>query len=67
LDNGTVQAIVIQNPFEMGYLSVKYASMIANGKSIPKNVNTGSQIIYRRDLFNAKYQKLLFPSQSIIK
>jgi ribose transport system substrate-binding protein len=65
LDNGTVKAIVIQNPFEMGYLSIKYASRAASNKSVPKEVNTGSQIIYRKDLFDTKYQKLLFPSQSI--
>lgn len=62
LEKGVIRAIITQNPFSMGYLGVKYAVDAMSGKSIPKNVDTGSKIINRDNMYLPENQKLLFPS-----
>lgn len=61
LENGTIELMVVQNPFNMGYLGVKYAIDAVKGISIPENVNTGTVVIDRDNMYNPENQKLLFP------
>ncbi|CAM3291564.1 substrate-binding domain-containing protein [Brevibacillus invocatus] len=61
LQEGVIQATIIQNPFSMGYLGVKYALEASEGKSIPKRLDTGTKVIDRENMFWSENQKLLFP------
>lgn len=61
LQEGTIQATVILNPFTTGYLSVKYAVEAAEGKKVPDRVDTGSKVIELENMFWSENQKLLFP------
>jgi ribose transport system substrate-binding protein len=61
IENGVIQATVIQNPFVMGYLGVKYAAMSARGREVPKNVDTGSKVIDKNNMYLPENQKLIFP------
>jgi len=61
LDDGTIQALVVRNPFNMGYLGVKYAIDVMNGKSVPKRIDTGSKVVDKSTMFMTENQKLLFP------
>ena len=61
LEDGIIQATVIQNPFSMGYLGVKYADYSAEGKDVKKIYDTGSKLIDRDNMYSTENQKLLFP------
>jgi len=61
LDNGIIQATIAQNPFSIGYLGVKYAVDVLNGKSVPQYVDTNLKIINKENMYQSENQKLLFP------
>jgi ribose transport system substrate-binding protein len=61
LQNGTVQATVIQNPFSNGYLAVKYAVEALEGIAVPERVDTGTKLIDLENMLWPENQKLLFP------
>jgi ribose transport system substrate-binding protein len=56
-----IQATVVQKPFNMGYLGVKYAVRAMEGKPVPKMIDTGSTAIDMTNLYTPENQKLLFP------
>lgn len=61
LQQGTIQATVVQNPFGMGYLAVMHALDELAGKHPPATVDTGSKVVRTDDMFSNENQKLLFP------
>ncbi|MDQ6422446.1 substrate-binding domain-containing protein [Paenibacillus sp. LHD-117] len=61
LEEGIMQATVIQRPFQMGYLSIKTAVSALRGKKVPDVIDTGSLIITKQNMYEEENQKLLFP------
>ncbi|WP_010495701.1 substrate-binding domain-containing protein [Paenibacillus elgii] len=61
LQEGVIQATIIQNPFSMGYLGVKYAVEALEGKKVPARFDTGTKVIDQDNMFWSDNQKLLFP------
>lgn len=61
LQDGTVQATVIQNPFSNGYLAVKYAVEVIEGMDVTERVDTGTKLIDLDNMLWPENQKLLFP------
>ncbi|WP_055669585.1 substrate-binding domain-containing protein [Desnuesiella massiliensis] len=61
LEKGVIKATIVQNPFSMGYLGVKNAVKVIKGESIQKNIDTGITVIDKKNMFDSKNQKLLFP------
>jgi ribose transport system substrate-binding protein len=61
LESNVIDSLIIQNPFSMGYLGVKYAVDAMNGKPVPKIVDTGSKVINKDNMYLPENQKLLFP------
>ena len=61
MEEGAIQSLVVQNPFNMGYLGVKYALDVLNGDKVPKSVDTGSTVIDRENMYLPENQKLVFP------
>lgn len=61
MEKDVIQSLVIQNPFNMGYLGVKYALDALDNVGIPKTVNTGSEVIDKENMYLPKNQKLVFP------
>lgn len=61
LQAGTIRSTVIQNPFGMGYLGVRYAVDALRGQKVPVTVDTGSTVVRTEDMFTPANQKLLFP------
>lgn len=61
VEKDVIQSLVIQNPFNMGYLGVKYALDAMNGQAVPKSVNTGSKVIDKDNMYLPENQKLVFP------
>ncbi len=61
MEEGAIQSLVVQNPFNMGYLGVKYALDALDGETVPKSVDTGSTLIDGENMYLPENQKLVFP------
>ncbi|NHN29133.1 substrate-binding domain-containing protein [Paenibacillus agricola] len=61
LQDGVIQATIIQNPFIMGYLGVKHVAQAIDGHKIPEFIDTGTKVIDQENMFWLDNQKLLFP------
>ena len=61
IEEGVIQAVVIQKPFNMGYLGIKTAFQALNGQKVEKIMDTGAQVINRENMYSIENQKLLFP------
>ncbi|MDS0524239.1 substrate-binding domain-containing protein [Clostridium sp. SHJSY1] len=61
MENGTIQSVIIQNPFSMGYLGVKNAVLKLQGKDIPEFIESGFTVIDKRNIYLPENQKILFP------
>lgn len=61
VEKGVIDALVVQNPFNMGYLGVKYALDSIKKKAVPKSYNTGSTYIDKNNMYLPENEKLVFP------
>jgi ribose transport system substrate-binding protein len=61
LEDGTFQAIVVQKPLNMGYLSVEKTFQLLGNEIIPEVVDSGSVLITKETMYTEENQKLLFP------
>jgi ribose transport system substrate-binding protein len=61
IEEGVIQAVVIQKPFNMGYLGIKTAFEALKGQKVDKKIDTGAQVINRDNMYTVENQKLLFP------
>ncbi len=61
LQKGVIQALIVQDPFKMGYLGVKYALEVLQGKEIPKRVDTGVYVVTQDNLNDPEIRRLLHP------
>lgn len=61
LQENQLQALIVQNPFSMGYLGIKHAIEVAKGDEIQSLVELRTERITKENMFWLKNQKLLFP------
>ncbi len=61
LKDGTIYALVLQDPYRMGYDGVKTALAVSKGEKVPASIDTGANLITRANMNGAKEQALLFP------
>jgi ribose transport system substrate-binding protein len=61
IERGVIRSIVIQQPFNMGYLSMKSVRDLLDGRQGLGFINTGSVVVDRDNMFSPANQKLLFP------
>lgn len=62
LETGEVDALIVQNPFAMGYLGIESAYNLINGIKLPKDkVDTATTLVTRDNMFDDEYQRILFP------
>lgn len=61
LENGVFDALVVQNPFAMGYLGITRAIEESQRKTFPDTINTGTTVITSENMYNPENQKLTFP------
>ena len=59
LEDGVIQALVVQNPFKMGYEGVKAAVASVNGEEVPERIDTGVTVITLDNLNEPEIQALL--------
>lgn len=62
LQDGCVDALIVQNPYAMGYLGVEsaYKLLTGQGGGLESIVDTSTQIVDRENLFTMDGQKALF-------
>ncbi|MDP4823129.1 MAG: ABC transporter substrate-binding protein [Aestuariivirgaceae bacterium] len=62
LSEGTIDALVVQDPFRMGYDGVKTALAASKGEAVDTFVDTGANLITKDNMNDARSQELLNPS-----
>ena len=61
LEDGTIRDLLVQQPFNMGYLGVQAARDLIDHRHVEPTIDTGSVDIDLKTLFQPRNQKLLFP------
>lgn len=61
LEEGTIQALIVQNPFQMGYLGVQAAVKAKRGGSVERRIDTGVTVVTRENMNEPAVQALLKP------
>lgn len=63
MQQGVVTALIVQNPYAMGYLGVEMACALLNGESVASDelMDTSTSIVTKENMFTIESQKLLFP------
>jgi ribose transport system substrate-binding protein len=61
LQDGTIAALVVQDPFRMGYDGIKTALAASKGEQVPANVDTGANVVTKANMNSARSQELLNP------
>lgn len=61
LETGEVDALIVQNPYAMGYLGVEKAYMLLNGQAVGRQkVETESILVTRENMYDDVCQRALF-------
>src|ERR1700720_3341098 len=61
LKDGTIAALIVQDPYGMGYEGVKTALAASKGEKVPAAVDTGVNTITKENMDSARSQELLNP------
>lgn len=61
LEEGVFEALAIQKPFNMGYLGVETAVKAVRGEKTEEEIDSGSELITKENMYTEENQKLLFP------
>lgn len=59
LKEGTIDSLVAQNPYKMGYEGVKAVIAKLDGKEVPRRIDTGVYLVTRENLETPQIQALL--------
>ncbi len=66
LRNKEIQALILQNPFNMGYQGVKAVVQHLNGEAVEKRIDTGVYLVTPDNMDEPENQLLLTPDLSIL-
>ena len=61
LNQGVIQALVVQDPYRMGHDGVEIALKASKGESVPKEIDTGVTVITKANVDSPRSQELLNP------
>src|SRR5271167_2006870 len=61
LKDGTIAALLLQDPYRMGYDGVKTALAASKGEKVQAFVDTGANLVTKANMDNPKEHKLLYP------
>ncbi|MEP3595304.1 MAG: ABC transporter substrate-binding protein, partial [Parvibaculum sp.] len=59
--DGVIAALIVQDPFRMGYEGVKAAYAAAHGEAVEKLIDTGVNVITKENMSSERSQELLSP------
>ncbi|MFP4511175.1 MAG: substrate-binding domain-containing protein [Spirochaetaceae bacterium] len=61
LEQGIIQALIVQKPFNMGYLSLRAMIDLLQDRQVAAFIDTGSELVTRETMYDPEFQQLLFP------
>ncbi|MGV3722237.1 MAG: substrate-binding domain-containing protein, partial [Actinomycetota bacterium] len=62
LEKGTIDALIVQDPFKMGYEGIKALVQIIRGEGKPeKRIDTGAKVVTKANMHTPEMEKLLHP------
>ena len=61
LNDGHIDGLVVQNPFNIGYLAVKTMADRLAGKSIEKRIDTGATLVTKANIGDPTIRELMSP------
>jgi ribose transport system substrate-binding protein len=61
LKDGDIAALVVQDPYRMGYDGIKTALAASKGEQVPAKVDTGANLITKENMNSPRSQELLSP------
>jgi ribose transport system substrate-binding protein len=61
VQDGTVAALLVRDPFRIGYEGVKTALAAAKGEQMPPTIDIGTSVITKANMSSARSQQLLNP------
>jgi ribose transport system substrate-binding protein len=66
LNDGVIDALIVQNPYMMGYAGVWFASAAAQGVVLPKYIDTGVTVVTKDNFGTPAVAGLLNPKNYVI-
>ncbi len=61
LKEGDIDGLVVQNPFNMGYLAVKTMADHLRGKKVEKRIDTGARLVTKENLDDPEVKEVIQP------
>lgn len=61
LKEGDIDGLVVQNPFNMGYLAVKTMADHLRGKKVEKRIDTGARLVTKENLEDPEVKEVIQP------
>lgn len=61
MEEGIIDTLIVQNPFNMGYLSVQKAVELVRGQKVEHIIYSDTEVITLENIYDKENQKLLFP------
>lgn len=62
-ESGVLDGFIIQNPYNMGYLGVRYARDLIDGQSIASAIDTGATLVTMDNINNSDVQLIMNPTK----
>ena len=61
LEKGEIDALIVQNPYAMGYLGVETAYQVMNGAKIEETIiDTATKLVTKENMYTEECQRMLF-------
>jgi len=64
LRKGEINALVMQHPFQMGYLGVKTMVQVLRGEKVEKRIDTGCEVVTAENMDTPEKKELMVPDLS---
>lgn len=61
LADGVIDGMMVQNPYNMGYLGVRNINKVLDGEDIEEKIDTGATYVNKDNLYDEDTQWLLYP------
>ncbi|GAK58951.1 periplasmic binding protein/LacI transcriptional regulator [Candidatus Vecturithrix granuli] len=61
LESGAIKALILQDPYGMGYKGCDFAVQVLDGKEVPKYVDTGAVAVTKENMNDEEIKGLLDP------
>ena len=63
IKTGVLDGTVIQNPYIMGYVGVRFAHKVANNQTVPVELDTGATFVTQSNMTDDYIQLMLYPTK----